>query len=31
MTMQKIDPDMIRIRPQAVIQMIREWMQTKRA
>lgn len=30
MTMQKIDPDMIRIRPQAVIQMIREWMQTKR-
>ncbi len=28
--MQKIDPDMIRIRPQAVIQMIREWMQTKR-
>lgn len=29
--MQKIDPDMIRIRPQAVIQMIREWMQTKRA
>lgn len=31
MTMQKIDPDMIRIRPQAVIRMIREWMQTKRA
>lgn len=29
--MQKIDPDMIRIRPQAVIRMIREWMQTKRA
>lgn len=28
--MQKIDPDMIRIRPQAVIRMIREWMQTKR-
>lgn len=31
MTMQKIDPDMIRIRPQAVIRMIREWMQKKRA